>query len=124
MTLTLAAYSPSDTLTTNAEGFEVPGYAPEGTTVGKVAGASRDSDTNARSEQIGGVDRPVVQGGLHIPIGAPVPTMGRYRLGWEYVVTAVGPSDDPALLDSRWLVVDSPAKSRATARRLDVIRLT
>jgi hypothetical protein len=44
-------------------------------------------------------------------------------VGWEYVLTELGPLTDPSLLNSRWLVVDAPAKSYATARRLDVVRL-
>jgi hypothetical protein len=69
------------------------------------------------------MERPVVEGGLHIPIDSPVPAVGKYGVGWEYVLTDLGPLTDPSLLNSRWLVVDAPAKSYATARRLDVVRL-
>lgn len=118
------AYSPSGTSTTDANGFEVPGYSNEGSTQGRIAGPSAQStDTTARVVTIGGSERPVVAGGLHIPVSAPVPAVGEYGHGWEYVLTTLGAHTDPSLLDSRWLVVDAPAKSQATARRLDVVRL-
>lgn len=120
---TFTAYSPSGT-TTDADGFKHPTYASEGTTPGKVAGPSMQArDTNAREVVVGGVSRPVVEGGLHIPVSAAVPAVGEYGFGWEYVLTTLGPLTDPSLLNSRWLVVDAPAKSYATARRLDVVRL-
>jgi hypothetical protein len=123
MTDEFTAYAPA-TPTTNAEGFEVAAYASQGTVMGKVAGPSTQArDTNARTVTIGGVERPVVSGGLHIPVDADVPVAGEYGDGWEYVLTTLGPFTDPSLLDSRWLVVDVPAKSFATARRLDVVRL-
>lgn len=123
MTDTFTAYAKTGT-TTDAEGFQVPTYTAQGTTLGRVAGPSTQSrDTNARTVTIGGVERLVVSGGLHIPIAADAPIAGEYGTGWEYVLTELGPLTDPSLLDSRWLVVDAPAKSYATARRLDVVRL-
>lgn len=124
MTVTLTAYSPNGT-TTDADGFEVPAYAPEGSTPGKIQAGSREGDDTAtRFVPIGGVDRPVLSGGLHIPIGAAVPVASEQRgIGWEYEVTAVGASDDPALLGLRFLVVNVPIKSFATARRLDVVEV-
>lgn len=115
---TFAAYSPGGT-TTNADGMQVPGFNTQGTTRGKVSGRSRESDTNTRTESVGGVERPVVEGGLHIPLSAPVPARG-----WEYQMTVAGPSTDPSLVGRRWRVVDAPAKSYATARRLDVVEVT
>ena len=67
---------------------------------------------------VGGVERPVVEGGLHLPLDAELPA-----IGWHDICTAVGPSSDPALLGRRWEVVDVPAKSYATARRLDVAQI-
>lgn len=124
MSLTLAAYSP-DATTTDANGFNVPAFASEGSTVGKVqAGAQAGQDAATRHVTVGGVARPVLSGGLHIPIGAPVPVGSEQRgLGWEYEVTAVGAGDDPALLGRRFLVVGVPVKSYATARRLDVVEV-
>lgn len=121
---TFTAYSPTGATTTDANGFEVPAYANQGDTPGKIAGPSMQSrDTNARTVTVGGMDRPVVEGGLHIPVSAAVPKVGEYGTGWEYVLVDLGPMTDPSLLNSRWLVVDAPAKSYATARRLDVVRL-
>jgi hypothetical protein len=115
---TFTAYAPDGT-TTDAYGDEVPAYTPEGSTFGKVQGTTA-RDPITRTVVIGGVDRPVVEGGLQIPLSAPVPVAGPRGTGWEYVCTAVGPLSDPALLGTRWLVVNAPTKSYATARRLDV----
>lgn len=90
----------------------------QGVTRGRLSGRSRGGDTNTRTVEIGGVERPVIEGGLSIPVSAPLPAPG-----WVYVCTATGPSSDPALLNRRWRVVDVPAKSHATARRLDVVEV-
>jgi hypothetical protein len=103
---------------TKIDGLEEQTWTPQGTTRGKVSGRSRQGDTNTRTEDVGGVERPVVDGGLHIPLDAPVP-----ERGWEYVCDAVGPASDPSLVGRRWRVVDVPAKSFATARRLDVVEV-
>lgn len=121
MTLTLTAYSPSGSAVVND--YKTRTYATEGTTAGKVQ-ASAGSDTPTRMVRIGDVERPVLAGGLHIPISADLPVAGeQLGKGWEYAVTAVGATDDPALLGRRYLVVGVPAKSFATARRLDVVEL-
>lgn len=124
MTLTLTAYSPNGT-TTDADGYEVPAFADEGSTPGKVQGGTQaGKDTPTRHVSIGGVERPVLSAGLHVPIAAPVPVASEQRgIGWEYLVTAIGPNDDPALLNRRYLVVGVPMKSFSTARRLDVVEL-
>lgn len=113
---TFAAYSPT---WTTVDGLKVQSWVPQGSTAGKVSSRSRDSDTSTRFVTIGGVERPVLNGGLHIPLGAPLPA-----IGWEYVCTAVDAASDPSLLGRRWRVVDVPAKSFATARRLDVVEVT
>lgn len=119
MTLTLAAYSPNGT-TTDAGGLEVPAFTYEGSTFGKVQGPSAaTADSATRTANVGGVPRQVIAAGLHLPISAPAPTAG-----WEYEVTAIGPDDDLALLGRRYHVVNSPAKSFATARRLDVAEVS
>lgn len=129
MTLTLTAYSPTGTPTKDADGYEVPNYLPEGQTFGKVQGPS-GKDTPTRYVKVGGVERPVISGGLHIPLSAfiidgqlAIVASEQQGAGWEFDVTAVGPADDPALLDRRYLVVGVPAKSHATARRLDVVEV-
>ncbi|MBM7518276.1 DUF6093 family protein [Nocardioides nitrophenolicus] len=122
MTLTLAAYSP-DGKTTNPGGYTVPKFASEGLTFGRVQ-ATSGGDTTTRYIKIGDVERPVIKGGLQIPLTAKVPVAGEQRgTGWEYVVLAVGPLDDLALLGRRYLVVAVPAKSHATMRRLTVVEV-
>lgn len=124
MTLALAAFSPNGS-TTDDDGYKVPAFAPEGHTIGRAQGGTQaTSDAATRYLRIGDTERPVLAGGLHIPIAAPVPIAGEQRgQGWEYVVTEIGASDDPALLGRRYLVVGVPAKSHATARRLDVVEI-
>lgn len=123
MTLTLTPQIPTGAHET-VGGFEVPAFTAQSTHAGKVqAGSQAGQDTATRSVTVGGVDRPVLAGGLHIPISAPVPVASEQRgIGWEYVVTATGDAD-PALLGMRFLVVGVPVKSYATARRLDVIEV-
>lgn len=119
---TFTAYAPGAD-GTDADGYHTEGYADQGSTLGKVQSRSRQGDTQTRTVRIGGSDRPVVEGGIQIPLDAPAPVAGPYGTGWEYECTAVGPDSDPTLLGRRWLVVDAPAKSYATARRLDVVEL-
>jgi len=84
-----------------------------------MSGQSQQSqDPYTREVTVAGVARPVLQGGLSIPVGATMPAVG-----WEYQVTAVGASDDPQLKGRRFHVVSVPAKSFATARRLDVVEV-
>lgn len=119
MSLTLAAYAPNGRTVVN--GKETWAFLPQGATRGKVRGQSAQAQQPyARTVTIGAVEVAVVEGGLHIPVGAVVPKAGERGVGWEYVVTKVGPADDPALLGRRYLVTNSPAMSHATARRLDV----
>lgn len=124
LTLTLAAYSPNG-LAKGADGRDVLVFIPEGSTFGKAQGGGQAGrDTPTRYVRIGGVDRPVLSAGLHIPISAPVPVASEQRgQAWEYEVAGVGAQDDPALLGVRYMVVGVPMKSKATARRLDVVRL-
>lgn len=100
------------------DGLDEDVSTSQGVTRGRLSGRSREGDTNTRTVEIGGVERPVIEGGLAIPVSAPLPA-----IGWEYVCSATGPGSDPALLGRRWRVVDVPAKSHATARRLDVVEV-
>lgn len=124
MTLTLHAYSPGDPVT--VDGKMAPGWNDEGTTRGKVQSpGAQGGDPVTQYLRIGDVDRPVITSGLQIPVSAAVPVEGKVRgQAWEYVVDAVGPSDDPALLGRRYMVVSCPAKSYLTARRLDVVEVS
>lgn len=126
MTLTLTPHTPTvpPTYTIDADGYEVPVYDEGEPHIGRVPrNSSRGSDTPTEYKEIGGVSRPVLKGGLHIPISAPRPIAGEQRgMATEYVVTAIGTIDDPALLGMRYLVVGSPVVT-ATARRLDVVEV-
>lgn len=124
MTLTLTPYKPGGR-TTDANGYEAQSYVAQTAHPGKVqGGAQAGKDTPTRYVRIGGVERPVLSAGLHIPIGAPVPVASEQRgIGTEYVVTAVNGLADVDLLNRRYLVVGVPAKSFATARRLDVVQI-
>lgn len=122
MTDTFAAYAPAGA-TKDADGDEVPAYTPMGSTFGKMKGQS-GRDTVTRTVVVGGVDVPIVDGGLHIPISAALPTAGPRGTGWEYVCTAVAADSDPQMVGRRWLVVNAPVESYATARRLDVVEVT
>lgn len=127
MTLTVSAYEPDPVNPyepTGPGGSDVPKFIAKGSTRAKVqVGSTQDDDTGTRYETVGGVSRPVLTGGLHIPLSAPRPTAGAPGLGWEYVVTAVSDLADTNLLGRRYRVVNAPAKSFATARRLDVVEV-
>lgn len=114
----------SDTFTAQSyewatvDGLEKETWVDQYETSGRVSGRSREGDTNTRTVTVGGVERPVVEGGLHIPLSVPLPA-----IGWEFECVAVGPHSDASLVGRRWRVVDVPAKSFATARRLDVVEV-
>lgn len=124
MTLTLAVFEPTGQMAAGEDGYEDWEFVAKSPTIGKVQGGSvQAGDPAARTVRIGGVDRLVLTAGLHIPVSAEVPVGGPLRgVGWEYLVTAVGDAD-PALLNRRYMVVSVPAKSYATARRLDVVEV-
>lgn len=125
MTLTVTPYAPKPDGGTEKDddGYDVPAFDQQEPHAAKVQAASGD-DSSKRYVQIAGVDRPVIEGGLHIALSDPVPVASEQRgKGWEYEVTGLGPVDDPALLGKRYLVVWVPVKSYATARRLDVVEL-
>jgi hypothetical protein len=112
---TFSAYSEG---TVVIDGLEEPGWTLEYVTTGRVVGSSRNSDGNTRLTTVGGVQREVLEGGLHIPVSATLP-----RVGWVFVCTAIGAGSDPSLVGRKWHIADVPAKSLATARRLDVVEL-
>lgn len=127
MTLTFTAYSPAGT-TKDADGYDVQQYADEGETPGKVQGQS-GKDTQTRYVRVGGTERPLIAGGVHIPLDRfifdktlLIVADEQRGVGWELEVSSVGPHD-PALLGRRYLVVEVPAKSYATARRLSVVEV-
>lgn len=116
MTETFTAYAHT---TTTVDGLKTKTWVAQYETPGKVAGRSlQGGDSSARTIDVGGVERVVVEGGIHIPLDADLP-----EIGWELVCTATGSTSDPSLVGRRWRVVDVPAKSHATARRLDVVEV-
>jgi hypothetical protein len=120
---TFVAYAPGGK-STDADGMEATGYVAQGVTRGKIQGGSAaTADVGVVEVTVGGVKRPLVRGGLHIPADAPAPVHGDLGRAWEYELTALGPSTPADLLGSRWLVVSSEPKSTMTARRMDVVRL-
>lgn len=120
---TFTPYSPNGN-TLDADGFQVPAFLAQAATPGKIqsrtGGLGAAGDASTRFVTIGGVERPVLEGGLHLPIDAPLPVAGAQGVGWEYECTAIGADSDPAMLGRRWLVVSVPVKTLATARRIDV----
>lgn len=120
---TFVAYAPAGS-PPDADGMEIPAYAVQGVTRGKIqGGSSSTADVAVTEVTVGGVKRALVRGGLHIPVSSAAPIHGDLGKAWEYELTALGPSTPADLLGSRWLVVNSEPKSIVTARRLDVVRL-
>lgn len=131
MTTTFVAYAPNGEMTDD-DGQTVLDFTSKGSTAGKVQGTSAvGKDPVTRTISIGDVALPIVDEGVHLPIGAFIAEDGTLSLvagakgvGWELEVTAVADVEDRALVGRRYLVVSAPAKSRATARRLDVVELS
>jgi hypothetical protein len=117
MTDIFAAYSPNG-FTTGADGMKTPAFASEGSTLGRLHAGVRLQSVAATTSAVGGVDRPVYDGGIRIPVSSAAPSVG-----WEYQMTAAGPATDPALAGRRWHVVGVQADSYATARRLNVVEV-
>lgn len=110
---TFTAYSPDGN--TPVGGYETPAFTEEYSTRGKIQGSA---DTATQWKTVGGTERPLVMGGLHIPVSADPP-----GVDWEFECTAVAAPSDQSLLGRRWRVVNAPAKTNATARRLDVVEV-
>lgn len=84
-------------------------------------------DPQARTVNVGGLELPVIEAGLHRPWDSEP-----MRPGDEWLITEAGPSSDPSLSGRRYRLVPAvnapsgvlgQAKSFATARRYDVIEL-
>lgn len=124
MTLRLRAFEPNG-MSKDDDGFDVLDFIDHGTTCGRIQSLSTGGrDVSARYVEIGGVERPVLVAGLHLPLSASLPAAGHERgIGWEYLVESVNGLADCELLGRRYLVVEVPAKSFATSRRLDVVEI-
>lgn len=103
---------------TKVDGLDAPAFAQMFTSPCKVAGRSQGGDVSPRTVTVGGVERVVIQGGVHLPVTAEA-----VREGDRIEVTEIGSATDPALLGSTWEVVGFAGKSWATARRLDVVEV-
>lgn len=100
-------------------GLEEPTFAAAFTTRGKVTGGSVGNDQAVRMVTVGGTERPVISGGVHIPADRreTVPN------GMYAKVTALGPSSPAHLLNRVYRVEGESTKSHQTARRFDVVEL-
>ena len=128
MSLTVTAYKPGKG---TVNGYETTVYTSQGTSAAKVNGTSATGrDTVSRTIMIGEVARPVIEGGLHLPLDSFV-TNGVLGIvasdqrgtAWEFVVDAAPDPADAVLVGRRYMVTNCPAKSFATARRLDVVEV-
>lgn len=96
-------------------------WVERGDALGKVPNKRAGGDaSSARTVNVGGVERIVVEGGLHLAWDAsPSPTVGM-----EYVLTKLGPTTHPSMLNKRYKVVETHPTSAMTAWRLDVVDVT
>lgn len=104
---------------TEVDGLQEQVWVSQGTTPGKIPNKVSGADaSNARTVSVGGVERLVIAGGLHLPWSAsPV-------VDQEYVLTTLGPNTHPSMLNKRYRVVETHATSAMTAWRLDVVDVT
>lgn len=119
---TFAAYAPGAEIT-KANGLPGVGYSLQYTTLGKATGRPRaleSKDTRTNYVLVGKTKRPVIRGGLAIPMSAEIPVAGDFGFGWELECTAAHDDSDPNLVGMRFLVVGVSARTYQTARRLDV----
>ena len=112
------AHRPTGHTAANSDGEEVATFTDLFTSPCKIQGPSASTaDAITRTVVVGGVERPVLSAGLHLPIATPVPLVD----GDEFQVTAA--VSDPQLPGARYRIVGVPAKSQATARRFDVVEV-
>lgn len=115
----------SDTFTayastwTTVDGLQEQTWTAQGTTPGKIPNKRAGGDaSNARTVTVGNVERIVIEAGLHLPWSA-TPAVGQ-----EYVLTTLGPTTHPSMLNKRYRVVETHPTSAMTAWRLDVVDVT
>lgn len=110
----------SMTKTTNADGFEVDTFTATFSGIpGKVAGGSIGNDQGVRMVTVGGTERPVISGGVHIPAGRTE----AITTGMIVKVTALGPESPAHMLNRLYRIEGESTKSHQTARRFDVVQL-
>lgn len=104
---------------TTVDGLQEQTWTAQGTTPGKIPNKQAGGDaSNARTVTVGNVERVVIEGGLHLPWSAS-PAVGQ-----EYVLTTLGPTTHPSMLNKRYRVVETHPTSAMTAWRLDVVDVT
>lgn len=99
-----------------SDGEEVPIFEDVFSSRCKIQGVGKDE--TYRTVTVGGVERELLTAGLHLPLNAP-----SVEHGWVFEVTKVGALSDIRLIGRRYYVHNDPVKSRATARRLDVVEV-
>lgn len=102
-------------------GLEADVFVATFTTKGKIAGASQGgADLAVRMVDIGGVQRPVITGGVHIPFDRTnaVPS------GMLVKVMTLGPRSPHHLLGRLYRIEGESVKSYETARRFDVVEVS
>lgn len=107
-----------DGTTPGPNGTEDPNYVEQFTAPCRIAGQGGRTSPVSRTVTIGGVEREVIEGGLHLPVSADILVPG-----WIWEVTAVGEGSDPALVGKQYRVERLAVQSHATAHRYDVVEL-
>jgi len=107
------------TETTDADGMSVHAWAPTGDPIpGRFPSRRSGGDAqNMRMVDVGGVERPIIEGGLHLPFSASPEPGQRYRC------TAIGPRTHPSALGRTVQVIEAPVASNMTAWRLNVVEV-
>ena len=101
------------------DGLDKQQWVQQGDPVrGKLPSSRSGSDaTSARTVTLGGVERPIIEGGLHLPWSASP------KVGWEYVLTTPGPLTHPSAVGRRFRVIEAPLSDHMTAWRLNVVEV-
>lgn len=116
MTLTLEA---SVSSWSTVDGLEERTWTAVGTTPGKVQ-MSNQNGLSTTQQTIGGVERLVWRAGLHVPVDWRTDSGDEPHPEMRFTVTGVPSDVDQSLLRRVYEVAEVPAKSHATARRMDV----
>lgn len=103
-------------------GLSEPTFADLFTTRCKVQPTSGDEVTT-QTVTVGGVERVVYKGGIHMPIPEAGSAAVDLRRGDRLTILSIGPMTDPGVLGKTYEVVGFSGKSWATARRLDVVEV-
>lgn len=100
-------------------GLEEPTFTAAFSTPGKIKGSPTGAVQNVRMVEVGGTERPVIDGGVHIP--ADRAEVVRY--GMFVRVVKVGPRSPRHLLGRVYRIEGESVTSNQTARRFDVVEV-